>query len=303
MLCPKCGAINLDERWRCWSCQAELKGKAPSSSPVENKSPGETRIPEDQSQFIFDDLLSTPLNREISKRTPTLQELIEKSLQNTAADTSKDVTTDRFSTGFSADANISNRRRKWVLTILTATILLLLGLGGYLIMNRVNRLTANELYSLGNQASTAGDYQKAIEFYEELVNQYPTDVLSPVARKRIAEIQVDLAFQKTHGMSKNEYIRQLLSKAERAYQRQQFTVPPGDNVLHYTKKILRIDPVNSRALALEASIIQFYDEKATEALQKRRFRSAIRFYQKILQINPNDTQTKEKLTRLQKRLP
>lgn len=310
MLCPKCGAINLDERWRCWSCQAELKDKTVSSSR-KNKSSDEPQMPneplqmpDDPSQFLFDELPSTPPpRREIAKRAPTLQDLIEKSLQNTASNNHKEAGADRFSAGFSANNTVNNSRKRWLKIFLSTILLLLLGLGAYFIVNRVTKRSANDLYSQAEEALTAGEYQKATELYEELVNQYPGDVLTPVAQKRLKEIQEDIAFLETHGVTRSEYIRQLLQKAEQAYQRQRFTVPPKKNVLYYTREILHFDPANSRALELEASIIQYYEDKAAEALQKGRYRTARRFYQKILQINPNDTQTKEKLARLEKRLP
>ncbi|GEM_PF-5481433 len=309
MLCPKCGAINLDERWRCWSCQAELQNNASSSKG--NKSSGEPhmpneplQIPDEPSRFLFDDSPPTPPNqKEKPKNSFTLQDLIEKNLQNNIPDNHKDVEADRFSIGFRTNHDPGNYRKNWRRIFLAGFILLVIVLVVFLTLNRATKSSATELYSRAEEALTFSKYQKATELYEKLIHQYPGDVLTPVARKRLKEIQDDLAFLETHGVTRSEYIQQLLGKAERAFQRQRFTVPPKDNVLYYTREILHFDPANSRALELQASMIQYYENKAAEALKKRRYRTARRFYQRILLINPNDTQTQAKLARLQKRFP
>ena len=143
-------------------------------------------------------------------------------------------------------------------------------------------------------------FAEALFTFRQFLQEYPNDELAPIVQKRIGGISEELLrIEKDTGDQPK--IDELLNKAELAFEEQHFTVPEEENVINYTAQILEADPAHSRALELQALVINYYQEKAAAAEKRRRYRTAINYYENVLLILPDDAKTLEKIANLKKR--
>lgn len=86
----------------------------------------------------------------------------------------------------------------------------------------------------------------------------------------------------------NNHIQSLMQKALTAYQEDRIVTPVNDNAIYYIRAVLKLDSTNVIMTKLRETIIGFYEEKATEAVETRDHKAAIAFYSKLLNIFPDD---------------
>ncbi len=100
----------------------------------------------------------------------------------------------------------------------------------------------------------------------------------------------------------NDNIAMLMEKAEKAFHQRQYLIPQDDNVIKYTTEILKQYPSHLGALELQAEVLDYYEEKAEQAIKNYRYEAAVRYFRNILRIDPNDDRIREKLASLENKL-
>lgn len=151
------------------------------------------------------------------------------------------------------------------------------------------------LYSRAESFYNTQNYAAALQLYRQFIEKYPDDPLIPLVNDKINTINQQSAatlLDSTEGLPQ---FKELMLKANIAFQKEQYVRPEADNVIAYTTAILKMDPTYRPALELYNRVIAYYQTQAEAAMQKGRYNDAIGYYHTILEIKPNDAQIISKI--------
>ncbi|RMF57062.1 MAG: hypothetical protein D6748_12035 [Calditrichaeota bacterium] len=234
--------------------------------------------------------------------SPSLEELIEKNLEEkSSVNPFSEEPETNYQDAFAMPESTSNSNVKKVMLFTSIFLFLALVIVGGRWWYKQSTVTPRGLMDQAETSIHNGDIDAGISLLTQLIHTFPDAPLTALAEKRLKEVEQEKEFVAAHGMNRSEFVSQLLEKAETAFQRQRYLIPTDDNVILYTRQILEVDPVNPRALELEASVLHFYEKKAEEALSKRRIRQALRFYENILLIDSTRVDIQQKIANLRTR--
>lgn len=176
--------------------------------------------------------------------------------------------------------------------MISAITLLAILAAGTLMLRPDASANASALFAEAETQYNTRNYLASMEIYQKFTLQFPEDHLAPIAQNRIAEIKTLLAEAQRQ---KTERIAALLEDARAAFRKQRFLVPEDRNVITYTSEILQLNPTHAEALEMQALVMNYYEEKAEAAREKRHYNTAIQNYRNMLKILPNDQRTLKKL--------
>ncbi|RMH74994.1 MAG: hypothetical protein D6681_22570 [Calditrichaeota bacterium] len=188
----------------------------------------------------------------------------------------------------------SSRQGVMILALVT---LILIGAAAILLVLRKDQGNPTALYSRAEAHYAAGEYEAALNEFTEFANRYPEDPLTPTVQQRIAAIQQQLSQQtpQTPRGNARETLRQLMVKANLAFQKQRFISPKDDNVMLYLNQILKLDPEYTPALELREKVRNHYYQLAEAAAKKKDYVAAIGHYEALLKVNPGDAEVLGKI--------
>lgn len=151
------------------------------------------------------------------------------------------------------------------------------------------------LYSEAENYYDSQNYSEALNLYTEFAETYPNDPLIPMVNEKIAMINQQTYPGETAGDDEPAKIKELMLKANIAFQRQQYVKPKDDNVIAYTTAVMKIIPDYEPAVEMYNNVINHYEALAEESLQNGKYNEAIIYYQTILEIKPNDAELISKI--------
>lgn len=284
MICQKCGALNNKNSWRCRSCFSLLR----------NEQQTET---ENQSRFKQADLLQG--------QEPNLTRVDHYDIPGEGADRTLHPQRDRSQSAANRQtedavivdippATPSNGNRFWMLGSagIAGVAVIVMAL---IFFGRRDDSSVTEQYAQAEQLFQNQQFIAALPLYQEVIAEAPSGNLAALAKQRIAKINDGLTALSAAPTATEQHVAALLVKAEAAFEKESFLTPTDDNVVLYTDRILELDPTNSPALNLRAKVISFYEDKAESSLKRRRYSTAVRYYQNILKVVPGDSDYTAKL--------
>jgi len=194
----------------------------------------------------------------------------------------------------------SGRRRssnKDLIIALVAIIGIIVFAGGYFAMF-YNSDTPTSLYSRAEQLYSEGNYTAATKAYTKLMTAFPNDPLAGMAQQKIGVLQQPADPSNVITQEQQAELQSLMIKANVAFQKEQYIFPKDDNVVKYTKSILKIDPNFQPALALQDNLITHFEMLANAAVQDKNYDGALGFYTNILEIHPNNPKIRKAMQNL-----
>ncbi len=149
--------------------------------------------------------------------------------------------------------------------------------------------TPTSLYSEAEQQFNQQNYAQALTLYNQFLVDFPNDALVSMVNKKISQIN-NLQASDNIGLSEEyqEEFKELMLKANIAFQKQQYIEPLDDNVISYLRDVLKMDAGYAPALEMQQKIVDHYDALANTAKESGAFDDAITYYRTILVIKPND---------------
>ncbi len=194
----------------------------------------------------------------------------------------------------------SDRRRssnKDLIIALVAIIGIIVFAGGYFAMF-YNNDTPTSLYSRAEQLYSEGNYTAATKAYSKLMKAFPNDPLAGMAQQKIIALQKSTDPSNVITQEQQAALQSLMIKANVAFQKEQYIFPKDDNVVKYTKSILKIDPNFKPALELQNKLITHFEMLANAAVQEKNYDGALGFYTNILEIHPNSPKIRKAMQNL-----
>lgn len=182
---------------------------------------------------------------------------------------------------------------KGILAASIAVIVMLAAVVAYVTVKQ-SAPSPTALYSQAESFYNIQNYPAALQLYHQFIREYPNDPLVPLVNDRINSIDQQSAAAVSDSTEGQQY-KELMLKANIAFQKQQYVRPEDDNVIAYTNAILKMDPAYQPALELYERVIAYYQTQAEAAMQKGRYNDAIGYYHTILEIKPNDAQIISKI--------
>ena len=292
-ICPKCGAGNHDNSWRCKGCYTILKDQTGTTERIGEMF--QTRI-----RQAADPQLSTmpPAGAGPSEENDPPEPIADPQPASSShpADSEWRGSHARPApkTHAAAATPIATGRRTPSLPLIIAAVgTLMVVIAAFFILRQEDRGSA-VLFAQGEQFYNEKNHDAALPIFKKYVEQFPAGQFAAMARERVSEINDAYNLQQTR-------IAELLLKANSAFRKTQFLFPENDNVILYTRQTLALDPQNVRAYELQAKVVNYYEENGDEAMKRRRYRTAIQNYEKILAIIPDSPEISDKLERARKR--
>lgn len=173
--------------------------------------------------------------------------------------------------------------------------LLIVASAAFFFMNQQQAATPTVLYSQAESYFDQQNYEQAEQLYNQFVNEFPNDPLIPLVQDKLSKIPHRMEIVQVGDNETRQQIKELMLKANVAFQKDQYILPKDDNALAYIVDILKTDPTYSPALDMKIKINQYYDQEAAAAVKNGEYNKAIGFYQRMLEITPNDTELLAKI--------
>ncbi|RMI14389.1 MAG: hypothetical protein D6681_05300 [Calditrichaeota bacterium] len=301
MVCPKCGAFNNDNSWRCRHCYAMLKE---DQAVMGHDKPG-MQIPLRQPrpanlQAVHSSVPENPSSREkgAPAQTSRLSSSTASASPSSAPEPQPEKQPPSTATG-GASITTGTRTGLWM-GVVAVFLLLIGGVAAFLWLTPDDH-QASALFAQAEEFYKEGNYHAALVAYRQFLEKFPDNALAIHARRKMEDIQEKLRQSEEAAIHRQEQVGILLEKARRAYRKQRFLFPRYDNVIKYTNEVLLLDPANGEALDLQARVVAYYEKQAERAAKRRQWRKAEEYYQNILEIVPNDTRYQEKLEEVRAR--
>ncbi len=183
---------------------------------------------------------------------------------------------------------------KGILAASITVIVLLAAVVAYVTVKQ-SAPSPTSLYSQAESFYNTQNYPAALQLYQQFIEKYPDDPLVPLVNDKISSINRQSVAAVSDSTDGQPQLKELMLKANIAFQKEQYVRPEEDNVIAYTTAILKMDPTYQPALDLHDRVIAYYQTQAEAAMQKGRYNDAIGYYHTILEIKPNDAQIISKI--------
>ncbi|MCB9087904.1 MAG: hypothetical protein H6628_06305 [Calditrichae bacterium] len=289
MVCPKCGVSNNDHSWRCRSCYTILRESAVSTDYSDLIVQSPLRQAQQPNLTPVD---TAPAPGRSSRHAGGYPSSDEEAVSSRTGNGHPDPRSNGAAMGQNQPAETSSRRKPPLYLVIATITLLAILAAGVLMLRPGEGASASALFAEAETQYNSRNYLASMAIYQKFSLQFPEDHLAPIAHNRVAEIKTILAEAQRQ---KTERVASLLQDARSAFRKQRFLVPEGRNVITYTAEVLQLDPTNADALEMQALVINYYEEKAEAAREKRHYNTAIQNYRNMLKILPNDQKTLKKL--------
>ncbi len=214
----------------------------------------------------------------------------------------QEITTDEVPHYYEAQIN-AERASRWrssnkdlIIAVIAIMGIVVLA-GGYFAMF-YNSDTPTSLYSEAEQLYNDGNYNEATKVYSTLISKFPNDPLVGMAQQKIVALQQSNEPSYVITQEQQAKLQSLMIKANVAFQKEQYILPKDDNVVKYTKNILKIDPNFQPALAMQDKLVTHFEMLANAAVQDKNYDGALGFYTNILEIRPNDSKIRKAMQNL-----
>jgi tetratricopeptide (TPR) repeat protein len=140
-------------------------------------------------------------------------------------------------------------------------------------------------HQTAQSAITRGDLAQAQEVYNFLVEYYPTD-----EEARTAAAKLENQLSRALGQ-----VRELVRKADEAFQAGQLIDPTGKSAYFYSKQALAIDRQNERARQIRNQIKETLVAVGEQSNTSGEFEAAIRQLEQVGQLFPEDKQSRARV--------
>jgi len=129
------------------------------------------------------------------------------------------------------------------------------------------------------------------------VTEEPRNVA--VSQTEETPIEETTALSSGGSLSDRDSIEDLMVSAHQSFDKQQYLRPVDNNAILYLSKVLQLQEDHRPAIEMKSKIIEYYNDKAAIAIESSKYDLAIKNYQNILQITPDDAITKRLLGQAQ----
>ncbi len=287
MVCPKCSATNNTNSWRCRSCYTVLREATQTTDYSNSIIQSPLRHAGEPNLQPVEEMSGNGARNQYANNAPYFNEP-EQPAPKPQPEPERVVSTER------APVKISplTRGKTAIFVVLTIVAMMMVTAVAFQISQQDDAQSASNLFAQAEHTLNSDELSAALVLYHEFVQKFPEDHLTQIAHSRISEISNKMTLQK---QQKEADITEWMVKAREAYQKQRYLVPANNNVVYYTNNVLKLDARHPGAMELQALVVSFYQDQAESSRKKRRYKSAIKFYQNILTIMPRDKATLKKL--------
>jgi TonB family protein len=235
-------------------------------------------------------------------REPTLKDLIEKNLYNTAQKHKNPPEAEGFrespqppkqfqAENFESKKGRSPTNQKQIPLIMSLIIILFLISSAatyYLVNNSENEGSLQ--FSRAEELFENQNYHQALMAYGKFLREFPESPLASSARKKTTEINRILKEIDAENKRILAEIAPLMAKADKAFQTRKLLVPPKDNAYLYLTEIFALDPNYKPAKDMQQDIVDYYLQLANVAMESKKYGLAVRNFDSSLKFKPEDPQ-------------
>ena len=251
-----------------------------------------------------------PVHSEVNEEPPTtgdpqlLEDLIEKNLKNPpprktgnevtvqAADVSTENELIKFAKDVVAKCTLELAERPRLRSACMLIGILAIAATGIMFYHNFQ---ANDksflLYSQADQQLKSGALQEALSSLNLFKDNFPEHEALPVVEEKIDQVTLQLTDQAAE-------LHEAMHKAQKAFDKKRYLVPGHDNAITHLNTALRISPDYQPAIDLRKAIIRYYSGIAEIAEARKEYRKAIRYYQNVAKITPQNLAVLDKIKAL-----
>lgn len=253
---------------------------------------------------------SVPSRNPKEKKEFSLKDLIEKNLQNpqptseTAAQTEKKnvkipkLRIDRHSEAKAESFDRVVNRKPLIISLAVVIVLAVITVSVNLFLKSETVESGEAIFMQAEQFFNSEDYKEALKLYENFVKISPNNPNLAIAKNRIKILRKTVFVEDSLNIEadRKQTIKDLMRKAEEAYQKGHYLYPTDINTIYFVNKILEIDPEYSPVLFYRDKIIAYYTRRARQAIEEKEYPTAVGYYENILKIIPDDQLAKSNYT-------
>ncbi len=152
--------------------------------------------------------------------------------------------------------------------------------------------TRSDLYSQAETLYISGKYLESLALFTSYKQQYPND-------PSIQSIDQKIDLVKKKIMTRESQINALFTQATAAFHRQEYVGEDESDAFFYLQQLLVLDPENRSAVAMLDQIADKFLAEAMLSTDQRNYPAAIKAYQNILKIRPNNVFALNQLSQIQ----
>lgn len=148
-------------------------------------------------------------------------------------------------------------------------------------------------FEKAEQLYQSAQYADAIIAYWKFIDQQPRDPRVETAAAHIAAARSSIAASPEQQYRLQSRFDQLMQQANLAYQAGRYIEPANDCTYHYLWQATKLLPTANEAYALQEKMYAALYRQAREALAQQQYETALRHYQALREMFPNDMQIYE----------
>lgn len=152
--------------------------------------------------------------------------------------------------------------------------------------------TRSDLYSQAETLYISGKYLESLALFTSYKQQYPND-------PSIQSIDQKIELVKKKIMTRESQVNALFTQATAAFHRQEYVGEDESDAFFYLQQLLVLDPENRSAAAMLDQIADKFLAEAMLSTDQRDYPAAIKAYQNILKIRPNNVFALNQLSQIQ----
>lgn len=152
--------------------------------------------------------------------------------------------------------------------------------------------TRSDLYSRAETLYISGKYLESLALFSSYKQQYPND-------PSIQSINQKIDLVKKKIMTRESQVNALFTQATTAFHRQEYVGEDETDAFFYLQQLLVLDPENRSAVAMLDQIADKFLAAAMLAMDQHNYPKAIKTYQNILKIRPNNVFALNQLAQIQ----
>ncbi len=152
--------------------------------------------------------------------------------------------------------------------------------------------TRSDLYSRAETLYISGEYLESLALFTAYKQQYPND-------PSIQSINQKIDLVKKKIMTRESQVNALFAQATAAFHRQEYVGEDETDAFFFLQQLLVLDPENRSAVAMLDQIADKFLASAMLAADQRNYPAAIKAYQNILKIRPNNVFALNQLAQIQ----
>ncbi|MEL6822180.1 MAG: hypothetical protein AAFP70_10485 [Calditrichota bacterium] len=183
------------------------------------------------------------------------------------------------------------------LALITLIPTVLVAAAVYLSFDKISEMSDSLMARINGQQSAQQTANIPPVIPQEVIEEPRNVAVSQTEETPVEETTT--ALSSGGSLSDRDSIEDLMVSAHQSFDKQQYLRPINNNAILYLGKVLELQEDHRPAIEMKSKIIEYYNDKAAIAIESSKYDLAIRNYENILQITPEDAITKRLLGQAQ----